>query len=381
MRGPQLDPMNTIDLLKQLVGLDTINPPGNESLAAALLAPRLERMGLLVELHEIEPGRSCIVARLEPFDPDQAPICFTGHMDVVPLGENAWSRDPFAGELDGGRLFGRGASDMKGGVAAIVGAVEQIAHLPAAERKSGALVILTSGEESGCDGVRAMIERGLLSKARAGAIVVGEPTGLRPVTAHKGALWTRITCQGKAAHASTPELGDNAILKSLSVIERLRTLALGSNATTMNVGVIRGGTIPNQVPDRCETIIDLRTAAGADQAALFQRIVRAAGADAIVERLLDVAPLHTDASDVWVERSFALAERFLGERPRASSVNYFTDGALLAPFFGGPPTLICGPGDPDQAHQTDEHVEVSLVERAVDYYFELARAWFSSPTV
>jgi succinyl-diaminopimelate desuccinylase len=370
-----------IDLVQRLVRLDTINPPGNEARAAKVLAPILEEIGFAVEVLEIEPGRACVVARLETHGSRADPICFTGHLDVVPLGESPWSRDPFAGELDRGRLFGRGSSDMKSGVAAIVCAAERIARLPSSDRRAGMLVVLTSGEESGCDGVRAMIERGLLRNVRAGAIVVGEPTRLRPVTAHKGALWVRLTSRGRAAHASTPELGDNAILKALAVIERLQQIDLGpphalQGHPTSSVGVIRGGTVPNQVPDRCETVVDLRTVAGTDQRALFERIARAAGSDAEVDRILDVAPLSTDVTERWVERSFELAERFVGERASASSVNYFTDAALLAPFFGGVPALICGPGDPDRAHQTDEHVEVGLVESAIEYYVELAKSWF-----
>src|SRR5262249_24114093 len=154
------------------------------------------------------------------------------------LGAARWRFDPFGAEIADGRLYGRGSSDMKSGVAAIVCAAVRMARWT--KRDAGALVVLTAGEEAGCDGARTMVERGLL-QARPSALVVAEPTGLYPIVAHKGALWTRIVCRGRTAHGSMPYLGENAILKMLPILERLARLDLGpadalQGKSTLNIG-------------------------------------------------------------------------------------------------------------------------------------------------
>ena len=369
--------LSPVELTRDLVRIDTVNPPGNEIRAAGSLAERLRDSGWSADLVEPRPGRASVIARLEGRDSTRLPICFTGHLDVVPIGTAAWSVDPFGGEISGERLYGRGASDMKSGVAAIVCAAAEVARWR--NRRAGALLVLTAGEEAGCDGARELVELGLL-QARAGALVVGEPTRLYPVTAHKGAFWARLVTRGKAAHGSMPELGENAIFKMLPVVDRLRALDLGppnplQGAPTVNVGVIRGGSIPNQVPDRCEVLVDVRTVAGLRHDDVRAALAIAAGDVAEVERLIDAPPVLTDAADPWVERIFELAAPYTGERPRARSINYFTDAAVLRPALGNPPTVICGPGTPELAHQTDEYAEVALIERAVDLYTAIAREW------
>jgi succinyl-diaminopimelate desuccinylase len=176
-----------------------------------------------------------------------------------------------------------------------------------------------------------------------------------------------------------PHLGENAILKMVPILERLARLDLGAadplqGPPTLNVGVVRGGAIPNQVPDFCETLVDIRSVAGSSQDQLFER-VRAAAQGAEVERLVDAAPVLTDPADPWVRRVFARAGAYLAADPEPRSINYFTDAAILKPALGEPPTVICGPGDAEQAHQTDECVEVAQLDRAVELFEQLARDW------
>src|SRR5262249_2227809 len=142
---------------------------------------------------------------------EDAPRCFTGHLDTVPLGAAAWARDPFAAETDGDRLHGRGASDMKSGIAAMLTAALALAKLP--QRKSGLVLVLTAGEETGCEGARYLAALpGALP--RCGALLVGEPTGNQPLIGHKGALWLAAAFPGVTAHGSMPEQGDNAVYKA-----------------------------------------------------------------------------------------------------------------------------------------------------------------------
>src|SRR4051794_9768842 len=163
--------MNAVELTRALVQIDTVNPRSPERPCAELLGKLLEDAGYAVALHEFAPGRASIVARR---DGGGAPICFAGHIDTVPLGAASWRRDPFGGEVDAGKLYGRGSTDMKSGVAAMVEAALRLAQAPL--RKAGLTLVIVAGEETGCEGATHLAKvPGALG--RAGAMVVGEPTG------------------------------------------------------------------------------------------------------------------------------------------------------------------------------------------------------------
>ena len=252
--------MTAVDLALELVRLDTVNPPGREGKAASLLADRLSAAGFEVAFHEHAPGRPSVVARLAG---DGPALCMTGHLDTVPLGGAPWSVEAF-GELRDGRLYGRGSSDMKGGVAAIVVAAERVAALGGGS--AGLELVLCAAEETGCEGALHLASSGALG--RAGAVLVAEPTGGVPHVAHKGVLWARATAEGKSAHASSPQLGRNAIYPLAAAVAALAELDLGVPAhpvlgePTFNVGTISGGSGINLVPDRAEAGIDIRTVPG-----------------------------------------------------------------------------------------------------------------------
>lgn len=179
--------MRALDLTRELLHLNTINPPGQERTCAERLARVLEVAGFAVRSYALAPDRTSLVARLGGSS-DRAPLCFTGHIDTVPLGAAPWTRDPFAGELDGGRLYGRGSSDMKSGVAAFVTAACRLADR--LEGTPGLVLVIVAGEETGCEGSQHLTTiAGALG--RAGAIVVGEPTGNHPCVGHKGMLCCR----------------------------------------------------------------------------------------------------------------------------------------------------------------------------------------------
>ena len=358
--------MSAIDLALELVRLDTVNPPGREEAAASLLAPRLEAAGLEVARHEHAPGRVSLVARL----PGDGPaLCMTGHLDTVPLGGAPWSVEPF-GELSDGRLYGRGASDMKAGVAAIVVAAERVA---AAGRGSAGLeLVLCAGEETGCEGALALARDGALG--RCAAVLVAEPTGGVPHVAHKGVVWARASCEGRTAHGSAPHLGVNAIYplaRAVGALEALRFEAshpvLGE--PTLNVGTITGGVGTNVVPDRAQAGIDVRTVPGLTGTDVLEQLRAACGPEVAVEPVIDLEPVVTDPADPWVRAVVEVAGSSGG------GLAYFTDAAALTPAYGGPPTVIWGPGEAAQAHQTDEWAETAKIEAAADAYTEVARRW------
>jgi succinyl-diaminopimelate desuccinylase len=180
-----------VALTQALIRQNTVNPPGNEAQCAALVAERLEENGFTLTRIPLGEGRTNLIARL-------------GSRDALPLGLQPWTVDPFGGDIEGDRVYGRGSSDMKGGVAAFVEAC--IAHRAALEKGAGAVLIITAGEETGSEGAYHLCrQKGLLGAA--GALIVAEPTSNAPLIGHKGALWLKAVARGVTAHGSMPEKG------------------------------------------------------------------------------------------------------------------------------------------------------------------------------
>lgn len=190
---------SSVALTQELVRFNTINPPGAERPCAERLAALLEAAGFAVELVPFGEGRAQLIARIGG-KADRLPLAFTGHIDVVPLGAQPWSVDPFAAEIKDGKLYGRGSSDMKSVVAAFVTACIALAgRLPGTP---GLLLVITAGEETGCTGAAALANADL---GKAGALVVAEPTGNRPLVGHKGALWLEAETGASPRTARCPK--------------------------------------------------------------------------------------------------------------------------------------------------------------------------------
>ena len=202
--------LNCLSLTRKLLSFDTINPPGYERDCAQYLGKLLEDREFKIAFYEFEEKRTSLIAHIEGYG-NKAPICFAGHMDTVPLGIRRWEKDPFSGEVEDDRIYGRGASDMKGGLAAMVIAALRLSKR--SKRKAGMTLVLTAGEETGCQGAYHLARLdNVLSEA--GTVIVGEPTANYPLVGHKGALWLEIRTSGVTAHGSMPEQGDNAIYKA-----------------------------------------------------------------------------------------------------------------------------------------------------------------------
>ena len=252
-----------LELTQELVRTETINPPGRESRAAMILAARLEAAGFEVERHPLADGRDNVVARLPGSGGGRA-LCMTGHLDTVPLGHEEWEHDALSADVDGDRLHGRGSSDMKGGVAAIVIAAERVAALGRGE--AGLELVLCAAEETGCEGARALVDAGVLGEA--GAVLVAEPTSNYPCVAHKGVVWLEASTTGRAAHGSMPHLGENAIFKLAPALAALESFDFGGpehellGKPTLSVGTVAGGMNINSVPDWATAGIDVRTVPG-----------------------------------------------------------------------------------------------------------------------
>jgi succinyl-diaminopimelate desuccinylase len=368
--------IDAVELTRKLVQIDSINPTSTERACADHVGAVLEKAGYTTRRFEYAPGRVSLVARWG--ESDSPALCFTGHLDTVPLGAAKWSHEPLGGELDGGRMYGRGTSDMKSGVAAIVAAAVEIARLP--KGKAGLTLVLTAGEETGCEGAVHLAKTpGALG--RAGAVVVAEPTGNEPLVGHKGALWLRVRTRGVTAHGSMPERGVNAIYKAARAVGRLEEFrfAVAEDALlgrpSLNVGTLRGGLNTNSVPDLAELTVDIRTTPAVDHAALRAQLAALLGPEAEVEALVDAESVRTREDDPFIAGVRDVLRRVRSTEPRVGSAPYFTDASALTPAYGGVPTVILGPGELALCHQTDEFCETVKIGQAAEAYLQIARRW------
>jgi succinyl-diaminopimelate desuccinylase len=369
--------VDAVELTRTLIRYETINPPGNERPCAEYLGSMLENAGYSIAYYPMGDNRANLIARIGGSD-NKKPLCFTGHTDVVPLGAAPWSVPPFAAEIADGKLYGRGSTDMKGGVAAFVAAAVDLA--PKLAGTPGLVLVITAGEEQGCEGANMLVAMdGVIGQA--GAIVVAEPTSNRPLVGHKGVLWLEATTKGVTAHGSMPEKGENAVYRAARIISRLETLDLGAGrdftvgVPTLNVGWMRGGMNINSVPDEARFGIDIRLVPGITDADVMARLEGLAGADATFTRISHAASVWTEPSDPWVQSVFAVMKDVAGASTDPAIATYFTDAAALTEAYGYPPTLIIGPGEASMAHQTDEYCYVSRIEEAQTAFTRIAKDW------
>ncbi|OUE22507.1 putative succinyl-diaminopimelate desuccinylase [Clavibacter michiganensis] len=350
-----------VALTRDLIRIDTSG--ADEDDALAVLAPLLEESGLAVTMVPWRPGRSNLVATWN----GGGPLTLSGHLDTVPIGDVGWDHGPLKGDTDGDRLHGRGSSDMKGGVAAIV-----LAAIAAARRRArGFTIALTSGEETGCGGA-AMLRRAELLHPRP-VLVIGEATGNDVRLGHKGATWLELAAAGEAAHGSRPELGTNAIEVLADAILALRAMHPGTphpdlGARTTNVGTVRGGTQTNLVPDTARMSVDVRPVPGAEASAVRELL----SVYGDVTSTLDLPAIWSDADSALTGGILDAVRSVTGRRSEPAGVTYFTDAAVLDATRSS--TYVIGPGHPDQPHTTGEWVSVSALEQSVAVYSAILAA-------
>lgn len=371
-------PSGAVGLLQDLVRLNSAG--ADEGMVTRHCALMLTAVDAQTEFVEWAPNREQLIARV---DGDGPPLTLSGHVDTVPADPLDWSVDPWAAESDGDRIVGRGTSDMKSGVAAMM--VALVGHWRRPHRCRGVQIVLTAGEETGCQGA---LEIPLAALRTWGPLLVGEPTANALVPAHKGALWLRLQARGRAAHGSSPHLGDNAVVRLARAAAALHDETDWPTddrfgPVTLNVGLLRGGTQPNVVPDAGELLLDLRTVPGADPVALRDRVATIAGAGVSVSDLVALPLIDTDLADPFVDLvREALLAHGLPDSP-APPARYFTDACVLAGLLGNAapgrpasaPTVILGPGEPDQCHVVDEWCSTDRVEQAVEVYASILSAW------
>jgi acetylornithine deacetylase/succinyl-diaminopimelate desuccinylase-like protein len=371
-------------MLSDLIALPSVNPaflpPGDplagEQRVAEFLAATAARAGLDTEFEPVLPRRSNLLARLAPVRPIRHRLLLAPHLDTVGPADHA--NDLFTPHRRDGRLHGRGACDTKGSAAAMMAA---LCELATSRRRPAHTEIVFAGlvdEEAGQAGSRALAASGFT----ADLAIVGEPTRLKVVTAHKGVLWLQLETRGKAAHAARPELGRNAVHDMARIVEALQTdyavrlrrqrhhALLGH--PTVNVGAIHGGRQPNIVPARCVIAVDRRTLPGETNTRVEREIrgllrQKRLAATFRCTQAGPCLPLETNPRHRWI-RDFL---RVAGQRQPAG-VDYFSDAGVLA--SAGIPSVVFGPGDIAQAHTPDEWISLRQLEQAKELLVRFLRA-------
>ncbi|HEY1188305.1 MAG TPA: M20 family metallopeptidase [Gemmata sp.] len=376
-----------IDLLAELVKRPSVNPMGRtdvdpalvyEARVTALLEHEFRNLGCEFRRQNVAPGRDNIVATYTPPHPAPAHVMFEAHQDTVPV--DGMTCAPFGAVVEGGRLYGRGACDVKAGGAVMLAAFTRLVREQPAGSAKVTLAYTVDEEHSGL-GVQALVDAGV----RADCAIVAEPTRLGIVNAHKGVVRWALETSGTACHSSRPEQGVNAVYRMARLVrgieeyaQKLQSLppdpVLGPR--TISVGRIGGGVSPNTVPDFCRADIDRRllpgeTAAGAT-ADLEAHLRALPGADfpfQLVRSAAGCLPLGPALSADLVKRFGATINSVVGAH-EVRAVPFGTDAATLA--AAGVPAIIFGPGDIAQAHTKDEWIDLSQLEPAAEILFRFA---------
>lgn len=370
----------TLDLTRALVAQNTIDPPGNERLTAMIVAEKLRAEGISPLVYEVAPGRTNLVARI-PGTGEKPGLAFSAHFDTIGVERDRWSVDPFAGEIRDGRLYGRGTTDMKGGMAAMTVAALNI--LRSGTKLKGDLVLtFSAAENSSALGAQRLVADGHF--AGVGALLVSEPTGNRAFVTEKGALWLRATAHGDYGHNAFSEDRDgdrgNAIVRLARYLNRAHDLDLGApphrhvKPPTINIGMIRGGLSFPLIPPEASADIDVRMVPGQSAGEVIARFRAIAGPHITIEQI-DMKPAVDTPDDAPFARLCVAACQSEGVAdPGPAGVAYYSDAAVIVPATHIPMVII-GPGEVGLSGAIDEYVEIAKLEASERIFERIARAY------
>ncbi len=378
---------DTTRILSELIAFDTTSRNSNLRLieyTQAMLADH----GVASDLtYDAERKKANLFATLGPDGGDVPGIVLSGHTDVVPVDGQNWRTDPFKAEVIGDKLYGRGSCDMKGFIAICLAHTGEILK---AKLKTPVHFAFSYDEEVGCIGVNGLLEELARREIKPRACVIGEPTSMGVVRAHKGMLSKRCRVRGKAGHSSLTHLGVNAVAMAAETIAHINSIAEriaregpfdhGFNPphTTLHAGVIHGGTVNNIIPAECEFIFEIRNLPKESPLELFREVERF-----VEEKLLP--KMHAVSRDTgfdWETQSdypgldteigaavIGMVSELLDKKGEPGKVCYGTEGGLFD--RAGIPSVICGPGSIEQAHRPDEYVDLSQLARGEKFLRDL----------
>jgi acetylornithine deacetylase len=376
---------STLQLLRDMIAIPSVNPGRANSgeyvekgmanfIETVLSAARID-----CERQTVAEGRDNVIAVVHSTGSNVHGVMLNSHMDTVPV-ENM-SIKPFDPVIEGGRVFGRGSCDAKASIAAMMSAV--IEYASQSERPRPVVFAAMADEEFGFSGSWKLIEKSW----PVSACVVGEPTLLKRVIAHKGIVRWRIEVHGLSAHGAEPELGRNAIYDgarvALALEEYAQQLAQKQSHprlghSTLNVGRVAGGHAVNIVPDKCVFELECRLLPGEDGQQAVKKCEQflrdRLQAQFTFEAPYLIDPAMETAPDADIVEALARAQQEeLGFQGELAGANYGTDGSKLS--RAGIQTVVCGPGDIAQAHTANEFVEIKQLELATRMYSHLLANW------
>jgi len=364
------------DLLQGLIQIKSVNPPGNENQIANFIKKFLLENNIHSELVPLEEDRSSVVAKIEGEEERNITLC--GHLDTVRVKEEDWTKPVFEGLIENEKMYGIGASDMKGGVAAILYAVVLLKRRGINLKKTVQLA-LTADEEWGYRGAKNLVDGGYFD--RTDFLIITEPSNLQVSTGEKGEVWIGAKFYGKSAHGSTPEVGVNTIIPGsefiVNITERYEKIFEADpfwGKTSMNIGQFHGGVQVNIVPNYSEIQLDFRVISEEDKERAIE-LVEKTGKDIaekykvqFEEKVFNYKPLiFTNSNNPYVKKFMQAA----GVK-EVIITKYCTDGATIIPEKKMP-FIIFGPGDIAQAHQNDEYIELESLYRAVDVFIDFLK--------
>jgi succinyl-diaminopimelate desuccinylase len=376
---------DVVGLTQALIQIPTENPPGDEAAGIAFVEAWALQAGLSCKRVPVISGRDNLLIRLGP-PKVGPPVVWLAHIDTVPA-ETHTRAEAFSGEVRDGRLYGRGAADMKGGLAAGLVAMANLRKAGIQPQRELILAVTVDEEGEGLLGARALTRTGLLSPES--WLLALEPTSLQLALAHKGEIWFDVTTRGRAAHAGRAYLGIDAIHGMAMAIDQLKTIVsqLPEDHPTLgraliSAGWIQGGTSPSMVADRCQAHLDLvlvppqTTAFGIQlvQQTLQSAAVRLPGLTAEARVMGEpLQPVECDADSPlisWFHKAYLEAT---GSPPPAIGFEAYTDAAVIATELGIPHSAVFGPGNLAQAHSADEYVAIEQLTAAVGILEGLGR--------
>lgn len=369
-----------VEILQKLVSFKTVNEPGDEKPLAEYIKALLDDIGLETRLDDLGNNRANVIGRLRGTG-ERETLLFNGHLDTVPCGDVEWKYGPYIGEIEDGKIYGRGTADMKGGLAAMIVAIKAIKE-SGVELKGDFLYTATAGEETDSIGAVKFVKDGGLDEV--GAIIIGEPSSGKINIAEKGAFWIEITTYGKTAHGAFPNKGVNAVVHMNALISEILSYKFKYEENpivghpTMNISTISGGVKTNVVPDKCSITIDMRTVPGMDHNEIIKDLERLIlklseeikGFKADIKILNNRPAVETNKTHPFIKLAQSSFKEVFGEDAEPQGVDFYTDASIFLPAKSVP-CIFFGPGDSNMAHQPNEYITLESFEQAVQYYIKL----------
>jgi len=361
------------DLLRSLIQIESVNPPGNENQIADFIKKFLLKNNIHSELVPLEEGRSSVIVKIEGEEERDITLC--GHIDTVRVKEEDWTKPVFEGLIENGKMYGIGASDMKGGVAAILYTAVLLKRRGIVPKKTVQLA-LTADEEWAYRGAKNLVDGGYFD--RTDFLIITEPSNLQVSTGEKGELWAKAKFFGKSAHGSTPEVGVNTVIPGsefvMNITERYDKIFEADpfwGKVSVNIGQFYGGVQVNIVPNYSEIQLDFRIISEEDKEKVLE-LIRKTGEEIakkykvrFTEEIFNYhSPIFTSSDNPYVKKFLQAAGM-----KEVIVTKYCTDGATIVPEKKIP-FIIFGPGDIAQAHQNDEYIELESLYRAVDTFLK-----------